>query len=45
MWEVRKTVGTPDNYTRGNYVQLQILKDRIKEMQQQLDDLSTIWEN
>ncbi|XP_078251406.1 glypican-4-like, partial [Rhinoraja longicauda] len=40
-WEVGETAGDPDDHTCGNCL-VQLLKDRIRELELQLDDLRTI---
>ena len=45
MWEVRETSGVPDNDPCRRCIQLQLLTNRVRELEQELDDLRIIREN
>eukprot|EP00061_Rhincodon_typus_P000947 g13257.t1 len=44
MWEVRDTAGVPSDFTCEKCTQLQLLKNRVTELELQLDELWIIRE-
>ncbi|XP_072928743.1 uncharacterized protein [Hemitrygon akajei] len=44
MWEVRVNTVVPDDYTCNRCIQLQLLSDRVRELEQELDELRIIRE-
>eukprot|EP00061_Rhincodon_typus_P002681 g18203.t1 len=42
MWGLRETPIIPDNYPCGKCTQLQLLEDRVRELEPELDALRTI---
>lgn len=44
MWEDRETSDVCEDYSYGGCVELQLLADCVRELEQQLCDLRIIWE-
>eukprot|EP00061_Rhincodon_typus_P012170 g37738.t1 len=44
MWEVRVTTRVPSDFTCKKCTQLQLLTDRIRELELELDELRIIWQ-